>query len=149
MAIIFYIAIFVLFLYDYRQRPKNFKLKFIPLLILSAFGNSKFFQTLDDRIKMFATAIALLISIYLIYQVYRDYKVEKYRMKKKLRDERYYQNLRDNVEYIEDDLIIENRTAKTENHNHEHSNDKEKIESNEERINLDTKLNTKDKEQEA
>lgn len=79
MTIIFYIAIFILFVFDYKTRPKKFKLNFIPLILLSAFGNSKFFQTLDDRIKMFATAIAFLISIYLIYQVYRDYKISKYR----------------------------------------------------------------------
>lgn len=87
LAIIFILAS-LYFLWDYRQDPKLYKFRIIPVIAICFFGTTEYFQALDERLKLSLLVVAILITANIAYEYYRDFKVVSFREKKRLRDER-------------------------------------------------------------
>ena len=85
---IIYLALTLLVLREYKSLKKKFILKILPIVGLSLFGTTEYFTSLDERLQTLIVVITVLIALNTMYSFYKDYKVERYRALKKMRENR-------------------------------------------------------------
>ena len=85
---VIYIGLTLLILREYRKSSKKLLLKILPIIGLSLFGTTKYFTSLDERLQTLIIVITVLIAMNTLYCFYKDYKVERYRALKKMRENR-------------------------------------------------------------
>lgn len=86
--IVIFSAIAGFFIWDYFQDKKPFKIYTAPLTILSFFASTDYYVSLDERIQLLVLVVFFLLLFYYGYLYNHDYKVEKFREKKRLREMR-------------------------------------------------------------
>lgn len=76
------------FLWSYKEDPKLFKIRLIPVIGICFFAATDYFQLLDERLQLSLLVIAILITLHFAYEYYKDFKLVRFREKKRIREER-------------------------------------------------------------
>lgn len=100
LRIILCLGILIFFLWDYKLDPKAFKRYIFPIVIICFFGSTEYFLRLDDRIRLLTLIVVVLLLLRYAWSYYNDYKIERFREKKRIRSIRE----RDQIE--RDELIL-------------------------------------------
>lgn len=84
--IVLFLGISAFFVWDYFQDKKPFKIYVAPLIVISFFASTDYYVKLDERLRLVILVIFFLILCYYAFLYNHDYKVEKFREKKRLRE---------------------------------------------------------------
>lgn len=106
---IIYLGIVLFFIWDMKKDPKSFKKYIFPIIGITYFASSPYFLNIDERIQLTIKVITTLTLMFYLWSYYKDFKVEKFREKKRQRD------LRDKKRDQDNQLILEN-LLETKNH---------------------------------
>lgn len=88
IRIIIFLGITLYFLWDYRKDKKDFKPFIFPIIGIVFFASTDYYVNLDSRIRMIFFIVALLLTIYYLFKYYKDFKIERFREKKRVRSQR-------------------------------------------------------------
>ena len=95
-----FLGIVGFFIWDYTKDPKKFKRLVFPIIGISYLASTNFYLNLDDRIKLITMVIVALFTIRYSFAYYNDYKKERFREIKRLR------NIRDKERIERDTLLL-------------------------------------------
>lgn len=104
VRIILFLGISGYFVWDYLQDKKAFKIYIAPLIVISFFASTDYYVSLDERIRLVILVVFFLILIYYGFRYNQDYRVEKFREKKRLRTIREEERNRKSEELMQEIL---------------------------------------------
>lgn len=99
---IIYLAITIFFLKDIKRNYKPFKRFSFPIIAITYFGGTKYFINSDNRIQLTIHIITAIMTVIYVWGYYKDFKIERYKNKKKLRENR------DKERILKDEAILKN-----------------------------------------
>lgn len=98
---IIYLAILLFFIWDIKKDPKAFKKYIFPIIGITYFAGTPYFLNIDDRVQLTIKVITTLTLMFYLWSYYKDFKVERFREKKRQRE------IRDKLREEENQLILE------------------------------------------
>lgn len=116
---IIYLAIVFFFVWDIKKDPRAFKKYIFPIIGITYFTGIPYYENIDDRIQLTIKVIVTLILIYYLWSYYKDYKVEKFREKKRQREIRDRQREEENQLILEDLFQAKNQARKNKSSSYE------------------------------
>ncbi|MDO5028159.1 MAG: hypothetical protein Q4E36_02730 [Bacillota bacterium] len=116
---IIYLAISMFFIWDIKKDKKPFKKYIFLIIAITYFAGSPYFLQIDDRIQLTTRIIAALITAFYLSSYYKDFKVEKFREKKRQRDLRDQQRQADNQILLENMLKAKNQGRENNSRSYE------------------------------
>ncbi len=100
LRVIILIGVILYFFWDYSKDPKKFKQLVFPIVGISFFAGTPAYLKLDDRIKLIIIIVVALLTLRYALFYYNDYKIERFREKKRIRQ------LRDQERTIRDEKLL-------------------------------------------
>ena len=116
---IIYLGIVLFFIWDMKKDPKSFKKYIFPIVGITYFAGSPYFLNIDDRIQLTIKVITTLTLMFYLWSYYKDFKVEKFREKKRQRDLRDKKRDEENQLMLEDLLEAKNQAIKNKSTSYE------------------------------
>lgn len=116
---IIYLGIVLFFIWDMKKDPKSFKKYIFPIVGITYFAGSPYFSNIDDRIQLTIKVITTLTLMFYLWSYYKDFKVEKFREKKRQRDLRDKKRDEENQLILEDLLEGKNQAIKNKSTSYE------------------------------
>lgn len=102
-----------------KKDPKAFKKYIFPIIGITYFAGSPYFSNIDDRIQLTIKVITTLTLMFYLWSYYKDFKVEKFREKKRQRDLRDKKRDEENQLILEDLLEAKNQAIKNKSSSYE------------------------------
>lgn len=116
---IIYLAIVFFFIWDIKKDPRAFKKYIFPIIGITYFAGTPYYGNIDHRIQLTIKVIVTLILVYYLWSYYKDYKVEKFREKKRQREIRDRQREEENQLILEDLFQAKNQAIKNKSSSYE------------------------------
>lgn len=116
---IIYVGIIFFFIWDMKKDPKSFKKYIFPIIGITYFAGTPYFLTIDDRIQLTTKVLTFLFTAFYLWSYYKDYKVERFREKRRLREIRDRQREEDNQVLLEEMIQAKNTARKTKSTSYE------------------------------
>lgn len=116
---IIYIPIVLFFLWEYRQNKKSFKLLIFPIIALSLLGGTKYYTQLDNRFQLTVLIITILLTGRVLWGYYNEFKIERFRNKKYLRELREKNRVEKSEELMEQILEAKNTAIRNNSSSYE------------------------------
>lgn len=119
LRIIMFIGVIAYFLWDYSKDPKRFKRIVFPIVAISFFASTDIYVRLDNRIKLILFIIVLIMTFRYALAYYNDYKIERFREKKRIRRIRDRERIERDEEILREILNVKNQEVREKSSSYE------------------------------
>lgn len=117
--IIIFLIIAGYFIWDYRKDKKDFKPFIFPIIGIAFFASTEYYVRLDNRLKLVLLIIAVILTAYYLFRYYKDFKVERFREKKRIRKVRSDMRNREDAKLLEEILEAKNESIRNKSSRYE------------------------------
>lgn len=114
-----FIGVILYFLWDYSKYPKSFKKLIFPIMGISFFAGTPIYMGLDDRIKLITVIIVALLTLKYGLSYYNDYKIERFREKKRIRSIRNKERIQRDEKILKEILDAKNQDLRDKSSSYE------------------------------
>lgn len=119
LRIFIFLGIIGYFVWDYTLDSKRFKRLVFPIIGISFLASSDFYVGLDDRIKLITVVILALFTIRYSLAYYNDYKKERFREKRRIRDIRDRERIERDTLLLKEILDVKNQDIREKSSSYE------------------------------
>lgn len=107
------------FLWDYSVDSKAFKRAVFPVIGISYFASTDLYSGLDNRIKLILVVILVIFTLRYAISYYNDYKKERFREKKRIREIRNRERIEQGEQLLEEILEAKNQGLREKSSSYE------------------------------
>lgn len=114
-----FIGVILYFLWDYSKYPKSFKKLIFPIMGISFFAGTPIYMRMDDRIKLITVIAVALLTLKYGLSYYNDYKIERFREKKRIRSIRDKERIQRDEKILKEILDAKNQNIRDKSSSYE------------------------------